>query len=57
VDRELDISQADFLYIFHLLEKAFRYDVVDILKTNTYLVMTVENLASAIFSAIYSPQL
>ena len=48
VDKNLRIAPADFLYIFDILEKEVQVNVYDVLKDNTYHVMTVNGLATAI---------
>jgi len=49
VYRESGIAPVSFLYIFDKLEEKLGPVVYDILKTHTYQVMTIENLADAIF--------
>jgi len=46
---EADITMADFLYVFDILEKQLDLPVVSILEHNDYTVFTVRNIASEIY--------
>jgi hypothetical protein len=50
VGRELNIVPVNFLYIFDKLAKTLQLDVYDILKDNSYQVMTVDKLTDAVYS-------
>ena len=49
IDRETGIIPADFLYIFDQLEQKLRAPVCGIFEEYTYEVMTVRNLADALY--------
>jgi len=50
IDREMGIHPATFLYIFDKLEKDLQLDVCDVLRTQTFQVMTIGKLTDAIHS-------
>lgn len=49
IDKKLNIIPANILYIFDILEKKLQLPVHDIFINHTFEVMTVENLADALF--------
>ncbi|MCL2153502.1 MAG: hypothetical protein FWH57_11200 [Oscillospiraceae bacterium] len=52
IDKDMRIAPVDFLYIFEILETKYGAGVYDILKTHGFEVMTVENLAEAIYQIV-----
>lgn len=50
IDRDSGIMPANFLYIFEILEEKLNLPVCSIFETNSYEVMTIDNLSKAIFT-------
>ena len=53
---EIGIAPASFLYIFDILAKKLKIDIYEILKTRTYEVMTINNLAKALYELQHDEQ-
>ena len=52
VDREIGIVPADFVYIFDILKKSLQLPVHNVLSEYNSDVMTVNNLANALFDLL-----